>query len=308
MKQVEFKFVDHKNVEIHCNKWYPEQNDNIKAVVQISHGLGEHALRYTHVAESFTQSGYIVYADDHRGHGKTAGKIENLGQIDPDGWPGCIQDLYILNQKIKEENPGLPIFYLGHSWGSVMGQDFIQQHGDEIKGAILTGTFGKQALLGALTIIAKILIKKDGPNAVSPLMAKLSLDPLNKPFAPNRTTHDWLSRDEKVVDAYISDPFCGFNMKNSYWLEFALGLKKIWKKKNEQKIPKDLPILLMTGSNDPVNVQTKTFLTLVERYQKLGIKDLTYKIYDQARHEILNELQKEQVKKDIIDWMDSHLD
>lgn len=306
MKNSTFTFSDHAGVELFVYKWAPDSGAP-KAVIQIAHGMGEHAARYEHVAESLTTAGYLVYADDHRGHGKTAKTVEKTGQIDPDGWKGCIQDLKQLTDIIKKENPGLPVFFFGHSWGSFMGQNYIQDYGKEIKGAILSGTSGKQNLLGGLIFIANRKIKKDGLSFKDATMNGLALDPLNKPFKPNRTTHDWLSRDEKVVDAYKADPFCGFLMTNGFWIEFAMGMKHVWTPANEAKIPKDLPIYLFTGEKDPVNVATKNFMVLLNRYIKMGIRDVSYKIYEGARHETLNELQKEDVKKDLVDWLDRHL-
>jgi alpha-beta hydrolase superfamily lysophospholipase len=302
----EFNFVDHAKVQITYYKWTPAAAIKPKAVVQIVHGLGEHAKRYDHVALTFNQDGYVVYATDHRGHGKTSEQT-GIGSLKPDGWSGTVQDEKELTDIIKKEHPDLPVFLLGHSWGSFLSQNYIQQWGSGLKGAILSGTSGKQGLLGALAIIAKRLNKKKGPDAISPMMGKLALDPMNKPFAPNRTTHDWLTRDDAEVDKYVADPLCGFDLPNSYWLEMANGLKHIWKKENEAKIPKDLPILLMTGELDPVNVQTKTYFVLLNRYKKIGIKDVSSNIYEGARHETLNELQKDKVKKDILDWLNAHL-
>jgi alpha-beta hydrolase superfamily lysophospholipase len=306
MKESTFTFTDHAGVTLFVYKWTPD-TEKPKAIVQIVHGLGEHAARYAHVAQDLTNAGYSVYADDHRGHGKTAGSLEMRGNIKPDGWEGCIKDLKQLTDIIRKENPGVPVFLLGHSWGSFMTQDYIQRWGSELKGVILSGTAGKQGLLGGLIIIAKRIIKKEGEDGISPMMAKLSLDPMNKPFAPNRTTHDWLSRDDAVVDKYKADPFCGFDLPNYFWLQFALGLKKIWDKKNEALIPKDLPTYLFCGSMDPVSQLTKTFKILVERYKKLGIKDIESKIYEGARHETLNEINKEEVKSDLISWLNRHL-
>ena len=297
-------YTDHTNLEITYYKW--AAGGTPKAVVQMVHGMGEHALRYDHVAQTLNAAGYLVYAEDHRGHGKTS-EVTGVGLLGSDGWQGTVENLKELHDIIKKENPALPVFLLGHSWGSFMSQNFIQNWGSELKGVILSGTGGKQATLGVLIMLAKRINKKSGPAGITPLMQKLSVEPLNKPFQPSKTSHDWLSRDEAVVQTFLDDPLCGAPMPNGYWLEFALGLKHIWTKANEAKIPKDLPIFMITGELDPVNVQTKTFMILVKRYQKLGIKDLTYKIYDGARHEVLNELQKDDVKQDIVNFLDSHL-
>jgi alpha-beta hydrolase superfamily lysophospholipase len=305
MKSSTFTFKDQDGVEIFVYKWEPDSA--AKAVVQISHGMMEHAARYARFAEALTKAGYNVYANDQRGHGKTAKTPEEKGLMGPNGWNGAVAALKALTDVIKKENPNLPVFLLGHSWGSFMAQNYIQEWGSGLKGAILSGTNGKQAMIGIGSIIAKGEAKKKGYNAPGDKLDALSFNGYNKRVKNPKTKSDWLSRDEKEVEKYVNDPDCGFVCKIGFFVELLTGLKKIWTKEQEAKIPKDLPIYLFAGSDDPVSSYTKGIQALIQRYKKLGIKDLSYKFYEGGRHEMLNETNREEVFKDVISWLDSHL-
>ncbi|WP_457559168.1 alpha/beta hydrolase [Candidatus Harpocratesius sp.] len=307
MQSKTFTYTDYAGIEIFVYKWIPEESIKPRAVVQILHGMAEHAARYQHVAEALTKHGFIVYADDHRGHGKSALGLEHAGELGPDGWEGTLKSIRELTDYLKAEYPDLPVFLLGHSWGSYLAQDYIQQWGSELKGVVLSGTNGAQPMLNLLLIIGTIIAKFKGYNAKGKFIDKLAIKPLNKPFEPADSQNCWLSRDPEVVKKYDEDPWCGFMVPYSYFIELAKGLKKIWKPNNEEKIPKDLPIYLFSGGEDPTNMQAKGFKSLVDRYEKLGIRDLSYKIYDGARHETLNETNKEEVIQDLINWLESKL-
>ncbi|MHA1720330.1 MAG: lysophospholipase, partial [Promethearchaeota archaeon] len=270
--------------------------------------MAEHALRYERVAEHLTKAGYICYANDHRGHGKTAGDLEKTGYLGPGGWDSTVRDLKELTDYIKKENPNIPVFFLGHSWGSLMGQDYIQQWGNEIKGAILSGTNGTQSklLLFMGMLIAKSQLKK-GPEKRNEKLDQMTFGAYNKPYEPAETKFQWLSRDQDEVNKYVEDPYCGFVCSTSFFVEILKGLKKIWKKENELKIPKDLPILIMAGEKDPTNNMAKNLKVLIKRYKKYGIQDITEKIYKDARHEVFNEINREEVFQDLIKWLDEHL-
>ena len=307
MQSTTFYFKDKDGVEIFVYKWQPE-GVSIKGIVQIAHGMAEHALRYERVAEHLTKAGYICYANDHRGHGKTAGDLEKTGYLGPGGWDSTVRDLKELTDYIKKENPNIPVFFLGHSWGSLMGQDYIQQWGNEIKGAILSGTNGTQSklLLFMGMLIAKSQLKKR-PEKRNEKLDQMTFGAYNKPYEPAETKFQWLSRDQDEVNKYVEDPYCGFVCSTSFFVEILKGLKKIWKKENELKIPKDLPILIMAGEKDPTNNMAKNLKVLIKRYKKYGIQDITEKIYKDARHEVFNEINREEVFQDLIKWLDEHL-
>lgn len=307
MQASTFTFVDQDGVAIFVYKWAPDKPP--KAAVQISHGLGEHAGRYEWVAKQLTAAGYIVYADDHRGHGKTAGTAEKLGLLGPGGWDGTLKEIKMLTDIVKKENPGLPVFLIGHSWGSFLAQDYISHFGKEIKGVILTGTNGKQSFvirkIGPFLIAREI--RKIGADARSPSLDKLTFGAYNKPYEPAPTKFEWLSRDHAVVEKYVNDPYCGFIAQAGTALELAKGVIKIAKREEQANILKDLPIYIMSGGEDPSNNKSKGARRLYKTYVSSGIKDVAVKVYDGARHEIFNETNKEEVMKDTLTWLNNHL-
>lgn len=315
MKSSTFTYKDQDGIEIFVYKWEPETKP--KAAVQISHGLAEHAKRYERVAEALCKEGYICYADDHRGHGRTVGDLTeatlagNAGVLGPNGWIGTVNSVHELTNIIKKENLSIPIFLIGHSWGSFISQDIIQQWGKDYKGCILSGSNGKilKLLLKAGKAIAKKDLQKRGPTAPSPKMDNLSFKSYNRPWKkePGATKFEWLSRDKAEIKKYIDDPWCGFISPASLYLEMLKGFEKIWDETNEKKIPKELAIYFMSGSEDPVSRGTKDLIPLIERYKEYGIKDVSYKFYENGRHEMFNEINRDEVYKDVINWLNSHL-
>ncbi len=303
----EFTFKDKQNVEIFTYKWLPDEDKRIKGVIQIAHGMAETAARYERFAEFITNEGYVVYANDHRGHGKTAKCIENVGYIGRDGFYWMIEDMKQLNDIIKKEYANIPVYLMGHSMGSFLSQGYIQKYGDSIDGVILSGTAGKQGFLLEFGIlIAKLEMKRKGERWQSNLLNKLSFGNYNKSFKPTKTNFDWLSSDEKEVEKYINDPFCGTVFTSSFFYDFLKGLKMIHQNCNMSKIPKDLPIYIFADELDPVGNKCKSIIWLIERYKKLGIKDIEYKFYKNGRHEMLNEINRDEVMRDILIWLESH--
>lgn len=303
-----FVFTSKDRTSIYVNKWTPNEATKPKAIVQIAHGMAEHIERYSDYAKALTNEGYIVYGNDHRGHGKTAGSNENLGFFaDENGWDLVVEDMHELTNIIKIENPKLPIFLFGHSMGSFLSRTYMQRYGKDVNGVILSGTGGNSGLLGNVGILlAKREIKKNGKRFRSKKMDKLSFGSFNNAFKPNRTGFDWLSRDTKAVDKYIEDPLCGQIFTTGFFYDMLYGLKKLMKKKYIKKTPKDLPIFFISGDKDPVGKNTKGVYQAIKTYKKIGIKDISYKFYKDSRHEILNEINKEEVYNDIIEWLNKH--
>lgn len=308
MENESLTFTSKGGEVIHYNKWIQENNITPKGVVQIAHGMAEHIDRYQSFAKVLTDEGYIVFGNDHRGHGKTAGSPENIGFFaDEDGWDVVVEDMHELTKIIKEENPDLPVFIFGHSMGSFLTRTYIQRYGKEIKGVILSGTGGDAGFLGNIGILlAKREMKKKGKRFRSKRMDRLSFGSFNNAFKPNRTSFDWLSRDAKEVDKYIEDSLCGEVFTASFFYDMLSGLKNMMKKENINKIPKELPIYFISGDKDPVGKNSKGVLQAFNTYRKAGIQDVRYKFYKDARHEILNEINKVEVYKDIIDWLKEH--
>jgi alpha-beta hydrolase superfamily lysophospholipase len=307
MIEKNFSFKDGDGVEIFVYKWEPEAESNIRGVVQISHGMAEHAARYARFAERLTAAGYIVYANDHRGHGKTAGKIENVGYCGEDGFNWMVKDMKELTSIIKVENPGLPVYLFGHSMGSMLSQKYIALYGSELKGVILSGTSGKQGFILNLGIfMAKRQIVKIGVKTPSETMNKMTFASYNKEFMPTRTPFDWLSRDEKEVDKYINDQLCGGVFSAGFFYDFLRGLKEMHRAEIMEKIPKSLPVYFISGEKDPVGKNCKTIAGLIREYKKLGIKDVSHKFYKDGRHEMLNEINRDEVMDDVISWIGIH--
>ena len=315
MKSSTFTFKDHDGIEIFVYKWEPESEP--KAAVQILHGLAEHAKRYTRVAEALCKEGYICYANDNPGHGLTAGDLTeatlegHAGVLGPSGWRGVVNCIHDLSNIIKKENPKLPVFLIGHSWGAFLAQDYIQDWGNEINGCILSGTNGKvrSLVVKAGKILLKSEIKKLGPTEPSQKMYDMNFKANNRDWDKEEgaTGFEWLSRDKDEVQKYINDPWCGFVPPARLWLEFLHGFEKMYDPKNEQKVPKDLPVFFISGSECPIGNKTKYVRGMIDRYKKYGIKDVSYKFYQDARHEIFNEINREEVFKDVINWLDSHI-
>ena len=308
MKTSEFKIRVSENIEIHVYEWLPDTEP--KAILQIAHGMAEHAARYANFAEFLTNNGYAVYANDHRGHGKTAGNVEKLGFFaEKDGWSFVMHDMYKLTLEIKKRNPDKAVFLFGHSMGSFLSRYYITQYASDIKGVILSGTGGHPGILGNIGVfITKMLIAFYGKKAQSPLMSKLSFGEFNKVFKPNRTEYDWLSRDDAQVDKYVADPFCGTVFTTGFYKDMLKGLLDVSTQKSIDEIPENLPIYLFSGNNDPVGENGKGVKEVYEKYKKAGIKNVSIKLYENARHETLNETNNDEVYNDILKWLNEHLD
>lgn len=308
MKAENISFKAKDGTEVFASKWIMENEAKPKAVIQISHGMAEHVLRYQEFAKALLEEGYVVYGNDHRGHGRTAGSPENIGYFgDENGWNLVVEDMKELTNIINDENPDIPVFLFGHSMGSFLSRTYIQRYGKEINGVILSGTGGDAGLLGKVGIlVAKREIKRNGKRAESKRMDNLSFGSFNKAFSPNRTDFDWLSRNNKKVDKYIDDPLCGGVFTAGFFYDMLTGLKNLNKKENIKMTPKDLPIYLISGDKDPVGKNTKGVLQVYNSYRKAGVMDVVYRFYIDARHEILNEINKEEVYKDIIIWLNKH--
>jgi alpha-beta hydrolase superfamily lysophospholipase len=304
MQATTFTFKAPNGPEIFVYKWAPDAGIKPKAVVQIAHGAAEHALRYERFAGYLTKAGYVVYANDHRGHGKTAGDLKKAGIAGLDAWNGIMRDMHQLSDIIREEYPGLPFIFFGHSLGSLIAQNYIQNWGNDLKGAVLTGTFGS---LGgdpsAIVAMCEQEVQANGDNAPSQVFMGTFAN-FNQPFQPAKTGFEWLSRDEAEVQKYVDDPWCGFPFSNRFVIDFFKGAAQIWSPENEARIPKDLPLFVASGELDPAGGNGVSVNELVDRYRANGMTDIQVKFYPQARHEILNETNRDEVQQDIRNWMD----
>ena len=306
MKQ--FSFIDSEGLNISCYKWVPD-NEEVKGVVQIAHGMAETVLRYDEFAKKICDAGYIVYAHDHRGHGGTAISKELLGYIaEVDGFNWMVKDIKELTDIIKKENPGKRVILFGHSMGSFLSQRYAQLYGNEIDALILSGTNGKPKNYTKVGLtVAKIEMQIRGRKAKSTLMDKLSFGDFNSKFKNTRTGFDWLCSVEEEVDKYIENEYCGFICTTSFYYDLVKGLWKIHEEENLKAIPKELPIYIFAGDKDPVGYEGKGIVNLYETYKSLNIKDVEYKLYKDGRHEMLNEHNKYEVMDDVIKWIDKKI-
>ena len=301
----------------------PEKKQ-IRGLVHIIHGMAEHSGRYERLAGRLNACGFEVWAADQRGHGRTAdpayndpGKGGLLGHChDGDGFRRVTADIDCINRQLRKENPGVPIFLLGHSWGSFIAQNYIETFGgrfpgssDPVKlaGCILSGTRGPAGIKTAAAVpVMSFLAFIKGSRKGSSMARAIADGPYNKPFRPNRTSFDWLSRDNAEVDAYIEDPLCGNLCSSGFYKDLANGLKKIHQMESLERISIELPVYVFSGSADPVGEMGESTTALVNTYQKIGIKDLEFVLYPDARHETLNETNREEVTANLISWLIKH--
>ncbi|PWJ27091.1 alpha-beta hydrolase superfamily lysophospholipase [Branchiibius hedensis] len=292
--------------QLHVYRWLPDGEPT--AIVQIAHGMAEHAGRYERFAQALTDHGYAVYAEDHRGHGVTS-ETTGVGYLaDGDGFDTVAEDFVTVFDKASDEFPGLPRVLFGHSMGSMLARHFATKHSDDISALIVSGTAGDPGLLGkAGKVVATLESKVRGKRTPSPLMNKLVFGEYNKAFKPNRTDFDWLSRDEAEVDAYIADPHCGKVFSSGFYADLLSGLDRINSEEHVATVRRDLPILLIAGDKDPVGDNGKGVEAVGAQYEKLGVTDVTVILYPGARHELLNETNRDEVTEGVLSWLEQHL-
>jgi len=277
-------------------------------VLQIVHGMAEYIDRYDNFAKYMTEHGFNVIGHDHLGHGHSVSDEHDYGFFAKEnGDKIIIEDMHSVTQYAREKWEELPNFILGHSMGSFCLRQYLTKYSNDVFGAIIMGTGwipSAAALLGKT--IATNTCKSKGSHTVNPLLIKLTLEPYNKPFAPARTNCDWLSRDEKQVDLYVNDKLCGFDFTAGAYKDFFTILEKIAKNRQLIGMRKSLPILITSGSVDPVGGK-KACEKLNAQYKRCGIDDVTLKLWENDRHEILNELDKSDVYRYIYNWLKSKI-
>ncbi|MGB5192698.1 MAG: lysophospholipase [Polyangiales bacterium] len=303
MKSADFAFQTVDGANIQVRGWVIEQP---KAIVQVLHGMAEHSARYARLARALADAGYSTYAHDHRGHGQSVPEGGSPGHMaDSDGWNRIVEDAHGVNREIAKRHPNVPIIILGHSMGSFVLQQLLFEHPNDMIAAALSGSNGKPppiAVLGKL--VARIERARVGKRSPSPVMQKLTFEDYNKAFAPNRTEFDWLSRDPEEVDKYVADPLCGFAVSTQVWIDMLAALDRISNPRNVAKVPKGMPIYLFAGARDPVGDYGKGVKRLREAYKRAAIFDVRLKLYPDARHEVLNETNRQEVTNDLIAWLD----
>lgn len=305
----EFTFPSSDGVHsISASLWLPEAEPP-RAVVQIIHGVAEYAGRYDTLARFLADHGFAVCGDDHLGHGRTAMQDSRFGYFaSHDGWTLVVADERTLRQQMGERFPDLPYFLLGHSMGSFMARTYLCRYPGEVSGALLSGTGQESALaVAAGKLLASLIGRLRGFDHSSALVNSLALGAYNRQFAPNRTTADWISRDEAVVDAYLKDPLCSFIPTVGLYRDMLGGLQYISSRRALSQMDPATPVYLFSGDRDPVGSNGKGVETVCGYFRDCGTKDLTMKLYPGGRHEMFNELNRDEVLSDVLAWLEAHI-
>lgn len=292
---------------IHAVEWLPE--GNVRAVLQISHGVAEYILRYEPFAEYLTARGFAVAGHDHLGHGGSVAEGAARLYFGPKGsWNRVVDDIYTRRQLAGKRFPGVPCFLLGHSMGSFLARTYLIRYPGTVDGAIIMGT-GQQspALIAGGKAIAAEESARIGENKASPLVEKLAFGAYNKRFAPNRTANDWLSVSEANVDRYLADPLCGGTPTSGLFREMLGGLTFIAKPENLKKMNLNTPVLFISGAMDPVGDCGRGVRRAYRSFQKAGVREVSIKLYPELRHELLYEDCRETVFEDIFQWLDARV-
>ena len=284
----EFQFTSTDGLPIACARW--DGRGQVRGVIQIAHGMGEHIGRYGDLVKVLTSAGFTLYGNDHRGHGRTASSDAQFGDFGDGGFDLLVEDMVRLSSIARQENRGKPFILLGHSLGSFAAQQYVLDHSMEIDGLILSGSGALDGLWSLKTSAP------EGSNI------------LNTLFEPARTPFDWLSRDDAAVDAFIKDPLCFPALRPAAYASLFAAAHRLSDPDRLRSIRDDLPIYLFSGSHDPVGRQLEGVQVLMFRYQKAGLYDISHEFYPGGRHEMLNELNRDEVHRDLLGWIDAVLE
>ena len=284
--------------------------DDADSCLVLSHGMQEHSGRYTRFAEFLNAHRIAFAAEDHRGHGQTALKNGGMSALsflaEKDGFNRVTQDVYEVILYVKQKFKGKPVYLFGHSFGSFIAQNLIELHGQDINKAVICGTAGPRRFLIAAAKAAGFAAKSlFGAKKRSVLMNALTFGLYNAKIPHPETRFDWLSRDKEAVSSFINDPLCASLASCGFLYDIYSGLNQIHRKSNIARIPKDLSVLLISGSEDPVGSYSKTVKKLYAEYKRQKIKDTRLILYEGARHELLNEINKEEVMNDVLAFLKS---
>lgn len=289
--------------DIYATSAVPASFSDVKGVVQIAHGMAEHSARYAEFAKALAERGYAVFINDHLGHGKSVASKDDLGFFGPMGYDALVKDMKQLTEIAKKEYPELPFIIFGHSMGSFLAREYTARYGHEIDGAIFCGTAGPNPAASLGITLAKHFEKSKGDHVRSSFLNSMAFGSYNKK-TEQRTEFDWLTKDTAIVDKYIADEYCGYCFTANGFVGLFSVLKQVSSKLWFNTVPKELPMLLIAGADDPVGAYGKGVKQVFDQLKETGHTNTLMKLYAGDRHEILNELDKEQVIADVIDWID----
>lgn len=284
----EFSFTSSDGLRVACFRW--DSRGPVRGVIQIAHGMGEHMGRYGETIEFLVSAGLTVYGNDHRGHGHTAPDSAHLGDFGEGGFDLLVEDMIRLSRIAREEIPNRPFILFGHDIGSFAAQQYVLDRSEEINGLVLSGS-------GALDRFAQIAGS-----------ARTVSNVLNSTFAPARTSFDWLSSDPNVVDAFVNDPLCFPELQPAAFASFLAAAPELANPHLLRNVREDLSIYLFSGSDDPVGEQLDSLRLLIYRYEKAGLYDISHDFYEGGRHEMLNEINRDEVRRRLLGWIASLLE
>lgn len=292
--------------KIHGCRWAPEGEP--KAVLQIVHGIAEFVERYDTFANYLNSLGYLVVAEDHMGHGQSINGDGIQGYFHG-GWFTAVEDTYRLLQDTRKEYPGIPYILFGHSMGSFMARTILCKYPDSgIAAAVICGTAWQPAFaLPALIKVIDGICQKNGETLPDEKLQSMVFGGYNRKVEHPRTAYDWLTRDAKIVDDYISHPLCGFTASAGLLREMMRGIHFIEQPRNLAAMRRDLPVFLIAGGDDPVGSYGKGIHQCVKAFRKAGMTDVSVRVYPLCRHEILNEINKEEIFEDVVQWISSKI-
>ena len=286
-----FQCTSGDGLSIACVKW--GNSRGVRGVVQIAHGLGEHIGRYAELAETLAQAEFVVYGNDHRGHGLTAKPAGSFGEFGPGGFDQLVEDMVSLRVIAKQEHPGKPHILLGHSMGSFAAQQFVLDHSHSIDGLALSGS-------GTLDGLARIA------QSISPGEDPMKM--MNAAFEPARTPFDWLSRDNAEVDSFINDPLCFPSLKPDSMESFLDAFPRLADPREIRKVQDSLPVYIFSGSDDPVGQKLEGVRVLIDRYRSAGLTSIAQDFYSGGRHEMLHEINRRDVITNLLVWLSGILE
>ncbi|WP_315502474.1 alpha/beta hydrolase [Actinomyces radicidentis] len=281
-----------------------------RAVLQVVHGMAEHSGRYRRLAAAACARGLAVVADDHRGHGATIAADDERGHTgDASSWRQLLRDQDVVRDEIARTWPDAPVILLGHSWGSLIVRGSLARcDRRRVVGAVVMGTAGDPGALGRVgRLLALAEARARGPRHPSAVLESQIIAPYNAPFAPARTVVDWLTRDESEVSSYLADPLCGFTCTAGFYRDLLEAGLAVSSSRAFESIPCDLPLLVASGAEDPVGGAGKGVTEVATRMRRAGVRDVTLRLYPGARHELLNETNREEVTRDLLAWVEEHL-
>lgn len=305
----EYTFPSHSGLcDIYAQSAAPIDYGSIKGIVQISHGMAEYSNRYARFALELCKHGYAVFVSDHVGHGSSVENNDMLGFFgETDGEEHWVEDLKALTDIIKNEYPDLPLYMLGHGMGSLIARKYTAKYGYLLDGVIYSATSGTNPGVGLGIYLANTIMKQNGAMYRSELLDTMAFGAYNRK-TPKRTECDWVSRDENEVDKFIADELCGYKYTVSGMKALFMTLKQVSSKRWYNTVPLSMPIFLIAGTMDPIGDYSKGVNEVYKTLKKTGHTNVSLKLYEGARHEILNETNRREVYTDIIDWLDDKVE